>query len=65
MRKIALACAGSGVALVVIAVVARFIGQPTLNLGSHSFQSQTILVVANTALLFGVFALLFDHTKKK
>jgi hypothetical protein len=44
-----------GVLLAVLAVVGRFIKEPSITLIGQRFQASTVLIAANTLLLLAVF----------
>lgn len=65
MRKIALTCAAAAAVLILLALYGRFTGQPTITVGTHSFQAQTLVMFANTGMLLGVFLLLWTIPQKR
>ncbi len=54
-----------GVLLALIAIIGRFVKQPSITLLGWTFQASSILILANTFLLLAVFCHLMSRGSEK
>ena len=64
LRKLALAAGAAGVVFVALAVIGRFVGGPLLGIPFVAvIEAGTMLTIANSSLLIGIFLYLLSREK--